>query len=184
MELRSLQIFFSNYHLQLQAFHCRLWNFHRTHSPFSYSHTFNTHIHAAVPGDEVVAAPSTAWVDELLAHLGGCVVVIPSYGGWTPPFVQRVLAEHRNSCKINHKKKNQTTNHSLWRERAMRKMKFSIAFLQGMMKLSFLSYEVLSQSITPEMLLCSFFFNNRIQNSTSNQIISGMSVCISTTAPP
>lgn len=43
--------------------------------------SFNTHVHAALPRHEVVAAPSAARVDELLAHLRGCVVVIPRNGG-------------------------------------------------------------------------------------------------------
>lgn len=71
--------------------------------PHSHSHTFNTHVHAALPGDEVVTAPPAARVDELFAHLGDRVVVIPSYGGRALPFVHRVQAEHGNSCKINHK---------------------------------------------------------------------------------
>lgn len=59
--------------------------------------SFSTHVHAALPRHKVVAAPSAARVDELLAHLGGCVVVIPRDGGRTAPFVQRVQAQHRDS---------------------------------------------------------------------------------------
>lgn len=66
-------------------------------SAFDLSREFfpscNTHVHAALPRHEVVAAPAAARVDELFAHLGGCVEVIPSDGGRTLPFVQRIQAE-------------------------------------------------------------------------------------------
>lgn len=48
---------------------------------FAPLHTFNTNVHANVLRDKIVAAPSAAGVDELLARLGGCVVVIARKGG-------------------------------------------------------------------------------------------------------
>lgn len=57
----------------------------------------STHVHAALPRDEVVAAPSAAWVDELITHLGGGVVIKPRNWSRAAAFVQRVQAEHRNT---------------------------------------------------------------------------------------
>lgn len=62
-----------------------------------HTHTSDTHVRAALPGDEVVAAAAAARVYELLAHLGGGVVVVARDGGGAPAFVQRVQTEHGNS---------------------------------------------------------------------------------------
>lgn len=71
------------------------------HAPFppgSGLHTFCAHVHAGLLRDKVVVAPTAAWVDKLLTRLGGCIIVIARYGGWTLPFVQRIPAEHGDCC--------------------------------------------------------------------------------------
>lgn len=72
---------------------CGLGDLNHMHSLL----TFNTDVHATLPWNKVVAAPSTAWVDKLFTHFAGCVVVIPSYRGWTLPFVKRIQTQDRNS---------------------------------------------------------------------------------------
>lgn len=64
------------------------------------SHTCYANIHAAALGDKVVAAPSAARVGELLARLGGRVVVVARNGGGALPPVQRIQTQHRNVCQI------------------------------------------------------------------------------------
>lgn len=109
-----------------------------------HSHTFGTHVHAALPRHKVVAAPSAAWVDELLAHLGGCVVEIPRNGGRTLPFVHGVQAEHGNICKAIHKAQwdhqSSSLNHFLLVE-----ISFLIVSPQWQTVFTHWMYEVLSQ---------------------------------------
>lgn len=72
--------------------------------PSPSSHTLLTHILAALPRHKIVAAPSAARVGELLAPLGGRVVIIARDGGRALPFVQRVQAEDGQGCGDTHKK--------------------------------------------------------------------------------
>lgn len=64
----------------------------------THIHTSGAHVHAALPGDKVVAAATAARVHELFTHPALGVVVVASDGGRAPALVHRIQAEHRDSC--------------------------------------------------------------------------------------
>lgn len=68
-------------------------------SAYPWFPSFSTDVHAALSGYKVVAASSTTWIDELLTHPGGWVVVVARYRCSTPSFIQGIQAEHRSSCQ-------------------------------------------------------------------------------------